>query len=138
MQRVRSPGEARAPRGVQDSEQTQGSQKPPGWRRPRRTTTQYRDNATMSDFQKGLNNIIAATRKALYARGLEKASISYHFQGSVPDDAQIAIVAPGKTVETRFPRREVDDCHQGVTVSAQVEIQRLVDEFEHAPLSNAV
>ena len=84
----------------------------------------------MSDFQKGLNNIIAATRKALSARGLEKASVSYQFQGSVPDDAQIAIVAPGKTAETTFPRKDVDDSHHGVPVSVQIQINSLVSEFE--------
>jgi hypothetical protein len=84
----------------------------------------------MSDFQKGLNNIIAATRKALSARRLEKASINYHFQGSAPDDAQIAIVAPGKTAETKFARKDVEDSHQSVPVSVQIQIKSLVNEFE--------
>jgi hypothetical protein len=84
----------------------------------------------MSDPQKGLNNIIAATRKALSARGLEKASVSYHFQGPVPGDAEIAIVAPGKTAETTFPRKDVEGSHHSAPVSVQIQINSLVSEFE--------
>jgi hypothetical protein len=86
----------------------------------------------MSDFQKGLNNIIAAIRKALSARGrgLENASISYDFKGSGPDDAKIAIVAPGKTAEAQFPRKYVEDSYQSVPVSVQIRINSLVSAFE--------
>jgi hypothetical protein len=84
----------------------------------------------MSDFQKGLNNIIATARRELAARGLEQASVSYQFQGSGPADAKIAIVAPGKTAETKFPRKDVEDSHQGVPVSVQIHIKSLVSEFE--------
>jgi hypothetical protein len=84
----------------------------------------------MSDLQKGLNDIIAATRKELSTRGLEKASISYHFQASGPEDAKIAIAAPGKTAENKFPRKDLEDSHQGVPVSVQIQIKNLVSEFE--------
>jgi hypothetical protein len=84
----------------------------------------------MSDFQKGLNNIIAATRRELAARGLKNSSVSYHFQDTGRGDATIGIGAPGKTAETKIPRKDVDDSHQGVPVSVQIQIKSLVSEFE--------
>lgn len=84
----------------------------------------------MNDFQKGLRIIIAATRKALGGRNLEKVSVSYHFQDSSPDGAKIAIVAPGRSAETTFSRRDIEDSHQGARVSVQIHINSLVSEFE--------
>jgi hypothetical protein len=83
----------------------------------------------MSGYQKGLGNIVAAAQRELSARGTQEASVSSQVQGSELDGAQITIMAQGKRASATFSRREIDDCHQGVTVGVQVEIKRLVSEF---------
>ncbi len=84
----------------------------------------------MSNFQKGLDNILAETRRELSARHIEGASVSYQVRGSALDGAKITVVARGKTASATFARIEIDDCHYGVTVGVQVEIKRFVGEFE--------
>ena len=80
----------------------------------------------MSDFQKGLDNIVAEIRRELSARHLDGAKVSPQVLGSTLDGVQIAVVARGKTASARFSRKEIDDCHYGVTVGLQVKIEQFV------------
>jgi len=87
-------------------------------------------DAKMNNFQKGLDNIVAETRRELSANRVEAASVSSRVVGSALDGAQLIVVARGKCATATFKRQDIDDCHHGVTVGVQVEIKRLVSEFE--------
>jgi hypothetical protein len=84
----------------------------------------------MSDFQKGLDNIVAEIRRELSARYLGVARVSPQLLGSALDGAQITVVALGKTTSATFDRKEIDECHYGVTVDVQVKIKHFVGKFE--------
>jgi len=82
----------------------------------------------MSDFQTGINHVLGAARDELKARKID-GSVSSTVRGSTQDGARITIVARGKTVETWFTRKQIDDCLQGATVAVQVELKRVIDQI---------
>jgi lactoylglutathione lyase len=84
-------------------------------------------NVSVTQFQKGMANLVSAVEEALAARGIEGPVVDQGVDGA--SDAKIRVSANGKVAEQRFAHQEIEDSGEAIDAPVAMKVRMLVSQF---------